>query len=60
LRFRDIEELLLKRGVVVSCESIRRWCDKFGSQFARQVKITERQASEQHLASGRNVRALAW
>lgn len=27
----DIEELLLERGVVVSYETIRRWCDKFGA-----------------------------
>ena len=30
----DIEELLLERGVIVSYESIRRWCDKFGARFA--------------------------
>jgi putative transposase len=29
LSLRDIEELLLERGVVVSYETIRRWCDKF-------------------------------
>ena len=30
LRLRDIEELPFERGVVVSYEAIRRWCDKFG------------------------------
>ncbi len=34
LTFLDIEELLLERSVVVSYESIRRWCDKFGDHFA--------------------------
>ncbi|KKB60860.1 transposase [Robbsia andropogonis] len=34
LSFLDIEELLLQRSVVVSYESIRRWCDKFGDHFA--------------------------
>ena len=38
LSLRDIEELLLERGVVVSYETIRRWCDKFGKQFAHRVK----------------------
>ncbi|MEX3860229.1 IS6 family transposase, partial [Paraburkholderia sp. BR10923] len=30
LGLRDIEELLFERGVVVSYETTRRWCDKFG------------------------------
>ncbi|MCP1121827.1 hypothetical protein LIOPPNJA_28645, partial [Robbsia andropogonis] len=44
-----IEELLLERGVIVSYESIRRWCDKFGSRFAAQVKITGAIAKTWHL-----------
>jgi len=31
LNLRDIEELLLERGVVVTCETIRCWCNKFGA-----------------------------
>jgi putative transposase len=38
LSLRDIEELLLERGVEVSYESIRKWCDRFGAQFARRAK----------------------
>ncbi len=49
LSLRDIEELLLERGVIVSYESIRRWCDKFGSRFAAQVKITGAIAKTWHL-----------
>ncbi|MFE7268658.1 IS6 family transposase, partial [Streptomyces sp. NPDC057592] len=30
LSFREVEELMLQRGVIVSCETIRRWCLKFG------------------------------
>src|SRR5579864_6246907 len=30
LSLRDIEELLFERGVVVSYETVRRWCEKFG------------------------------
>ena len=30
LSFRDVEELLLERGVVVTYEAIRKWCRKFG------------------------------
>jgi transposase-like protein len=38
----DIEELLFEPGVIVSYESIRRWCDKFGAGFARRVKAVRR------------------
>lgn len=34
LSLRDVELILAKRGVVVSYESIRRWCRKFGPSFA--------------------------
>ncbi len=34
LSFRDVELLLAERGVIVSYESVRRWCLKFGSAFA--------------------------
>jgi putative transposase len=32
--FRDVEELMAARGVVVSYETIRRWCDRFGQRYA--------------------------
>ncbi len=38
LSHRDIEDLLAKRGVVVSYESIRLRCNKFGPQYARRLK----------------------
>jgi putative transposase len=34
LSLRDIELILAERGVVVSYESIRRWCLRFGAEFA--------------------------
>jgi putative transposase len=42
LSLRDIEELLFERGVTVSYETIRRWCDKFGAGFAHRVKAARR------------------
>jgi len=42
LSLRDIEELLLERGVVVTYETIRRWCDKFGAGFAQCAKAVRR------------------
>ena len=34
LSHRDIEDLLAERGITVSHESIRLWCNKFGSRYA--------------------------
>ncbi|MGF6819610.1 transposase-like protein [Paraburkholderia atlantica] len=41
LSLRDIEELLFEQGVVVSYETIRRWCDKFGAGFAHRIRCYE-------------------
>jgi putative transposase len=38
LSFRDVEELLAKRGVIVSYETIRQWCRKFGPECPRKLK----------------------
>src|ERR1051325_743266 len=38
LSFRDVEEILLERGVVVTYEAIRQWCRKFGQAYANQLR----------------------
>jgi putative transposase len=38
LSHRDIEDLLAKRGIVVSYEAIRLWCNKFGSKYAQRLR----------------------
>lgn len=38
MSFRAVEELLSERGVVLSYETVRRWCLKFGSEYARRLK----------------------
>ncbi len=38
LSHRDIEDLLAVRGSVVSYESVRLWCNKFGPRYARRLK----------------------
>ena len=38
LSHRDIEDLLAERGINVSYESIRLWCNKFGRQYAKRLK----------------------
>jgi putative transposase len=38
LSYRHVEELLFVRGVIVSDEAIRKWCRKFGQQYAHQLR----------------------
>ena len=38
LSFRDVEELLAKKGIFVSYETVRQWCRKFGPEYARKLK----------------------
>ena len=38
LSFRDIEELLAARGIVVSYEAIRQWCKKYGAIYCNKIK----------------------
>ncbi len=38
LSFREVEEMMLGRGVVVSHETIRQWCQKFGQTYANGLR----------------------
>ena len=38
LSLRDVEELMLARGVVVTHETIRSWCAKFGPDYAARLR----------------------
>jgi putative transposase len=38
LSFREVEELLAKRGIIVTYETVRQWCLKFGPAYARRLK----------------------
>ena len=50
LSFRDVEELMIERGIDVSYETIRRWVDKFGSTYANRIKSSpERPSPVWHL-----------
>jgi hypothetical protein len=37
LSFRDVEDLLAERGIIVSYETIRQWCEKFGLDYSEDV-----------------------
>jgi len=41
LSFRDVEDLLAERGIIVSYEAIRQWCWKFGPDYARRLKMKQ-------------------
>ena len=38
ISFRDVEDLLAETGIVVSYETIRRWCATFGLDYVRRLK----------------------
>jgi putative transposase len=38
LSFRDVEEMMLQRGIVVSHETVRQWCAKFGQTYANALR----------------------
>jgi putative transposase len=42
LSHRNIEDLLAERGIIVTRESIRLWCIKFGALYARRLKRKHR------------------
>jgi putative transposase len=38
LSFRDVEELLAQRGIVVTYETVRQWCLTFGQSYANELR----------------------
>jgi putative transposase len=38
LSFRDIEELMAERGIILTYETIRQWTLKFGQAYANELK----------------------
>jgi putative transposase len=47
LSFRDVEEPLAARGVIVSYEAVRLWCGKFGPTFATKLRKVRRPVGRQ-------------
>ncbi len=41
LSLREVEEMLLERGIDVSYETVRRWIAKFGPQIARNLRLRQ-------------------
>jgi len=38
LSFREVEEMMLQRGIIVSHETVRQWCVKFGQTYANGLR----------------------
>jgi len=38
LSFREVEELLAERGITLTYETVRQWCQKFGPEYAKKLK----------------------
>jgi putative transposase len=38
LSYRDVEDLLAERGIIVSYETVRQWCLRFGQPYANQLR----------------------
>ena len=36
--FREVEEMMLQRGIVVSHETVRQWCRTFGQTYASALR----------------------
>jgi putative transposase len=49
LSLRDVELLLAERGIIVSYETVRRWCQKFGESSADRRRRRPRPGDKWHL-----------
>jgi transposase-like protein len=38
MSYRDVQELLFERGINVTYEAIRKWCRKFGQDYANRLR----------------------
>jgi putative transposase len=38
LSYRDVEELMAERGILLTYEAVRYWCRKFGQAYANQLR----------------------
>jgi len=38
LSYRDVEELIAERGIILTYEAVRYWCRKFGQTYANQLR----------------------
>jgi len=46
LSYRDVEELLAARGIVLTYETIRQWCGTFGQHYAKELRRRRAQTGD--------------
>jgi putative transposase len=46
LSFRDVEEMLASRGIIVTYETVRQWTLRFGQDFANTVRRKQPQRGD--------------
>jgi putative transposase len=54
LSFREVEEMMLQRGVVVSHETVRQWCAKFGQTYANALRRRRARPGDRRVGSWRD------
>jgi transposase-like protein len=59
LSYRNIEEMMAKRGVPVTYETVREWCQTFGSLYALLLR-REKSAHRIEVAPGRSLHQDEW
>jgi putative transposase len=56
LSFREVQEMMLARGVTVSHETIRQWCVKFGQTYAKGLRRRRPRPGDRRVGSWRDDR----
>jgi putative transposase len=49
LSYRDVEELMAARGIILTYEAVRYWCRKFGQAYANRLRRRPRPGDKWHL-----------
>jgi putative transposase len=54
LSLREVEEMMLERGIVVSHETIRQWCATFGQTYANALRRRRPRPGDRRVGSWRD------
>ena len=54
LSFREIEEMMLARGIILSHETVRQWCAKFGQTYANALRRRRVRPGDRRVGSWRD------
>ena len=61
LSYRDVEELMAARGVLLTYETVRQWCLKFGQTYANELRRRRpRVASKLNVTQGESLPQKSW